>query len=68
MKKYSYKGPVLEFDKIIANQWEGATMAVSPEKARCNLSYQFKTETGRVARTRITLPGKLTCVDEGTDI
>lgn len=68
MKKFSYKGPVLEFDKIVANNWEGSTMAVSPEKARCNLGYQFKTETGRVARTRISLPGKLTCEDEGNDI
>lgn len=68
MKQYSYKGPVFAFDTLITNNWEGSTMAVSPEKAKCNLAYQFKMETGRVARTRISLPGKLTCVDEGTDI
>ena len=63
MNKYSYKGPVLEFDKIIANNWEGSTVAVSEKKARCNLAYQFKTETGRTARTKITLPGKIVMID-----
>lgn len=63
MNKYSYKGPVLEFDKIIANHWESTTVAVSEKKARCNLAYQFKTETGRIARTKITLPGKIVMIE-----
>lgn len=59
MKQYSYKGPVLEFDKIIDNCWEASTWAVSPDKARSNLAYRFKTEHGKVPRTKISLPGKL---------
>lgn len=59
MKLYSYYGPVLEFDRIVANRWSGETYATSEAKARSNLAYQFKKETGRVPRTKITLPGKI---------
>ena len=59
MNLYSYVGPVLEFDKIVANRWESSTYAVSEAKARTNLAFQFKRETGRVPRTKITLPGKI---------
>lgn len=59
MKTYYYDGPVLEFDKIVANHWTSSTRAVSEKKARCNLAYQFKMESGRVPRTKITIPGKL---------
>lgn len=60
MGLYSYDGPVMEFDKIIANCWHGQTYAVNEARARTNLAYQFKMETGRVPRTKITLPGKIT--------
>ena len=59
MTLYSYNGPVLAFEKIVANQWQAQTYAVSEAKARTNLAYQFKMETGRVPRTKITLPGKI---------
>ncbi len=65
MALYSYDGPVLEFDKIIAEHWQGQTYAVSEAKARTNLAFQFKRETGRVPRTKITLPGKI--VVEGVE-
>lgn len=60
MTLYSYNGPVLEFDKVVANCWQSQTYAVSEAKARANLVYQFKKETGKVPRTKITLPGKIT--------
>lgn len=60
MALYSYDGPVLEFDKIIANRWQAQTYAVSEAKARINFAFQFKKNTGRVPRTKITLPGKVT--------
>ena len=63
MKLYSYNGPVMEFDRCIANVWNGETYAISEAKARSNLAYQFKRETGRVPRTRITLPGKITIIE-----
>lgn len=59
MALYSYSGPVCEFDKIVSNRWEAQTYAVSETKARANLVFRFKKETGRVPRSKITLPGKL---------
>lgn len=66
MKLYSYDGPVLEFDRIIANHWKASTRTESEKKARCNLAHQFKTETGRVPSAKISVPGKLIIV-EGED-
>lgn len=59
MTLYTYCGPVLEFDRLIDNRWEAQTYAVSEAKARTNLVYQYKKQTGRVPRTKITLPGKI---------
>ena len=59
MNKYSYAGPVMEFDKCIANNWKGTTVAAKENKARSNLSYQFKKSNNRNSNTRITLPGKI---------
>lgn len=60
MTLYAYSGPVLEFNKIVAERWQAQTYAVSEAKARTNLAFQFKKDTGRVPRTKITLPGKIT--------
>lgn len=68
MKQYSYKGPVLEFDKIIANNWEGTTRAVSPSKAKSNLTFRFKKQYNRTTNTKITLPGKLIVIEGKDDI
>ena len=65
MALYSYDGPVLEFDKIISNRWQGQTYAPTEARARSNLAFQFKRMTGRVPRTKITLPGKI--VVEGVE-
>ena len=59
MALYSYNGPVLEFDRIVANHWQAQTTATSEAKARANLAYQFKKINGKVPRTKITLPGKI---------
>ena len=63
MKLYHYNGPVLEFDKIVANHWSASTRAESEKKARSNLAYQFKMENGKVPRSMITIPGKLNIVE-----
>lgn len=55
--KYSYDGPVLEFDRVIMDRWTGSTYAPSEKKARSNLTFQFKKQHNRVPATRITLPG-----------
>lgn len=59
MNTYFYEGPVLEFDRIVANHWTASTRAISEKKARCNLAYQFKMEYGKEPRSKITIPGKL---------
>ena len=59
MNLYKYSGPVIEFDRCIANAWIGSTYAVSEKKARSNLIYQFKKSTNRVSNTKISMPGKI---------
>ena len=34
MKIYRYNGPVLEFERIVADRWSGETRAESEKKAR----------------------------------
>lgn len=65
MKLYSYDGPVLEFDRIVANHWKASTRAETEKRARTNLAHQFKRETGRAPRSKITVPGIL--IIEGED-
>ena len=57
--KYTYDGPVMEFDRLLADHWKGETMAPSKKKARSNLIYQFKKQNSRIVGTKITLPGKI---------
>ena len=57
--KYTYDGPVMEFDRLLADHWKGETIAPSEKKARSNLAYQFKKNNSRITGTKITLPGKI---------
>lgn len=63
MPRYLYKGPVMEFNTLLTDRWEGETVAPSEKKARSNLTYQFKRGNNRIAGTRITLPGKIKMID-----
>lgn len=65
MYLYFYDGPVLEFNRIVANHWTGTTRAETEKKARSNLAYQFKKQYGREVRSKITVPGKLIIVEGG---
>lgn len=58
-KQYYYDGVVLEFERVISNRWSGSTYAKTPNKAKSNLAYRFKKETGRSANSKISLPGKI---------
>lgn len=60
--EYTYDGPVSAFGKCIAHRWKATTYAPSEEKARCNLTYQFKTQNTKIPCTRIELPGKIVMV------
>lgn len=61
--KYIYNGPVMEFDRLVADHWKGETMATSEKKARSNLIYQYKKSNSRIVGTKITLPGKIKMED-----
>lgn len=60
--KYTYDGPVMEFDRCVASHWKASTYATSEKKARSNLTYQYKKECGKTPNTKITLTGKITRV------
>lgn len=63
MNKYIYNGPVMSFDRCVADRWKGETLAVSEKKARSNLAFRYKQEHNMIPATRITLPGKITIVE-----
>lgn len=65
MQLYIYDGPVLEFERIIADHWSASTRAETEKKARSNLAYQFKMKYGRAPNSKITVPGKLTIKEGG---
>ena len=61
-RKYTYDGPVMFFDSLVADHWKGETMAPSEQKARNNLSYQAKRQLNLIAGTNVKLPGKIKMV------
>lgn len=62
-QRYVYEGPVMEFNRLVAERWVGETMAPSEKKARSNLTYQYKKNNNRIPGTKITLPGKIKVVN-----
>ena len=65
MNRYFYSGPVMEFNNCVQSKWEGTTMAVSENKARSNLTYQWKKQNNRVSASKIFLPGRIELLDNG---
>lgn len=59
---YSYEGLVREFDTCVRTKWSATTYAPSEKKARSNLVFRYKQETGRSKDSKITLPGKIVLV------
>ena len=57
--KYSYDGPVMEFNTLIDNRWEGETIAPNENKAKSNLAYQYKKQHNKLPSAKISLPGKV---------
>ena len=53
----------MEFDRCVADHYKASTYAPSESKARSNIAYRYKQETGKIARTQIKLPGKLVIVE-----
>lgn len=63
MNKYVYNGPVMQFGMLIAERWQGETMAPTEKKARSNLIYKFKINHNLIASSKIELPGKIKLVE-----
>lgn len=63
MNRYVYDGPVESFNKPIANQWYGETLAPSVKKARSNLAYQFKKYNNLLPTAKISLPGEIKMIE-----
>ena len=61
--KYAYKGPVMAFGKLVAENYEAETMAISEKKARSNIAYWYKKEHCKIVGAKITLPGKIVLVE-----
>lgn len=61
--KYVYDGPVMIFDRLVADHWKGETIAPSEKKARSNLTYQFKRQNNKIAGSRVSLPGQIKMVN-----
>lgn len=64
MQKYTYRGPVLSFGKLISNQWEAETFASSKAKAKSNFAYQYKKKAKILPGSKIELPGKIDTLEE----
>lgn len=62
MNRYSYNGPVMQFDTCINSKWKASTCAISESKARSNLTYQYKKSNNLVPNAKITLPGKIVLI------
>ena len=63
VKRYSYKGPVCEFGRVITSMWTAETSAISEKKAISNLAFQFKRDHHKIKTAKITLPGKLVVIE-----
>lgn len=56
---YTYYGPVESFGRCIADNWTGETVATTEDRARSNLTYQFKVKNGYARGANIKLVGKI---------
>jgi hypothetical protein len=53
--KFTYKGPVLMFDKVVATDYKCETIAENEKKAATNMVYNFKKDHNLVQSTRVTI-------------
>ena len=62
MKQYSYEGPVMYFDTCVDGRWKASTYAISEDKARNNLTCQYKKCNNYARNAKIILPGRVVMV------
>lgn len=58
-KLYTYNDGVAMFGRIVEPNFSAETYAVSPERARSNILYQFKKANGYTTSANLTLTGKV---------
>ena len=51
MHTYIYNGSVMQFGRLISDNWSAKTKATSPEKALSNLLFRYKREHGYLPST-----------------
>lgn len=60
---YFYEGPVYIFNTMVEEHWTGQTFAVSSQKAKANLEYQYKKINGYEPNAMVKLdPRKIDMV------
>ena len=64
MNVYIYDGPVYSFQTMLTDRWYAETRAVSKQKAKSNLAYQYKKQNHLLAGADIRLPGNIEEVTE----
>lgn len=60
--EYTYNGPVFIFDECVTEHWKSKTKAISKQKARANLTYQWKKKHGYAPNTKVSLPGQINLI------
>lgn len=56
---YEYNGPVMHFEHIIEERWNGYTTAASEAQAKARLIFQYKKSHNMEKTMKIFLPGKV---------
>lgn len=63
-RRYTYNGPVMEFERCVADHWKASTYALPEGKARANLAHNYKVSNGKALNAKIILPGKIVMEEE----
>ena len=58
MRRFKYSGPVLRYERIVTEKWEGTTMADTPQKAINNLKFRARRDLGLMPNAHINFIGK----------
>ncbi len=58
-RAFRYDGAVMVFDRMAESRFRAETFAVTPEKARNNIAFQYRMKANIAGHVPVTLPGKL---------
>lgn len=63
-RRYTYDGPVVEFERCVADHWKATTYAPSEGKARSNMAHTYKVSNNKPLNAKVVLPGKIIIEEE----